>query len=64
MDKKSEREMESNDQDPMDGLAGAPEEQEELTPSTSETLARVRASLAEGKGIPHEEVLREFGLQP
>jgi len=42
-------------------LAMAPVEEEELTPETAEALDRARASLARGEGIPHEEVLREFG---
>ena len=43
-------------------LAMAPVEEEELTPETAAALDRARASLARGEGIPHEEVLREFGL--
>lgn len=43
-------------------LALAPFEDEELNPETSAALAESRASLAGGQGIPHEEVLREFGL--
>ena len=43
-------------------LALAPVEEEEITPETAEALDRARASLARGEGIPHEEVLREFGL--
>jgi hypothetical protein len=43
-------------------LALAPEEEEEITPETAAALARARASLARGEGIPHEEILREFGL--
>ena len=43
-------------------LALAPVEEEEITPETAEALGRARASLARGEGIPHEEVLREFGL--
>jgi len=42
-------------------LAMAPVEEEELTPETAEALDRARASLARGEGVPHEEVLREFG---
>lgn len=41
-------------------FAMAQVEEEELTPRTPSTLDRARASLARGKGIPHEEVLREF----
>ena len=43
-------------------LALAPVEEEEITPETAEALLRARASLARGEGIPHEEILREFGL--
>ena len=43
-------------------LALAPVEEEEITPETAEALGRARASLARGEGIPHEEILREFGL--
>lgn len=44
-------------------LALAPVEEEELTPETTAALDRARASLARGQGIPHDEVLREFGLK-
>jgi hypothetical protein len=37
-------------------------EEEEITPETAAALDRARASLARGEGIPHEEILREFGL--
>jgi len=43
-------------------LALAPEEEEEITPETAAALDRARASLARGEGVPHEEILREFGL--
>jgi hypothetical protein len=43
-------------------LALAPVEEEEITPETAQALDRARASLARGEGIPHEEILREFGL--
>jgi len=43
-------------------LALAPTEEEELTPEAAASLDRARASLARGEGVPHEEVLREFGL--
>jgi hypothetical protein len=43
-------------------LALAPVEEEEITPETAAALDRARASLVRGEGIPHEEVLREFGL--
>lgn len=37
--------------------------EEELTPETAAALERARASLARGEGIPHEEILREFGVK-
>jgi len=40
----------------------APVEEEEITPDTAAALDRARASLTRGEGIPHEEVLREYGL--
>ena len=43
-------------------LALAPVEDEEITAETAAALDRARASLARGEGIPHEEILREFGL--
>jgi len=44
-------------------LALASVEEEEITPGTAAALERARASLARGEGIPHEEILREFGLK-
>jgi len=44
-------------------LAQFPVEEEELTPETVAALDLARASLARGEGIPHEEVLREFGIK-
>jgi hypothetical protein len=43
-------------------LALAPVEEEEIASETAAALDRARASLARGEGIPHEEILREFGL--
>ena len=43
-------------------LAQAPLEDEEITQETATALAAARASLARGEGIPHDEILREFGL--
>jgi hypothetical protein len=48
--------------DPV-SLANAPVEEEEITPETAAALNRARASLARGEGIPHEEILREFGVK-
>lgn len=44
-------------------LESAPEDDEELTPEARERLRQSRASIVAGKGIPHEDVLREFGLK-
>ena len=44
-------------------IEDAPVEEEEVTPETAAAIARARASLARGEGIPHEEILREFGLK-
>ena len=43
-------------------LASAPVEEEEITPETAAALDRARASLARGEGVPHEDILREFGM--
>jgi hypothetical protein len=43
-------------------LASAPVEEEEITSETAAALERSRASLARGEGIPHDDILREFGL--
>ena len=43
-------------------LALAPVDDKELTLETAASLDRARASLARGEGIPHDEILREFGL--
>ncbi|HUA18516.1 MAG TPA: hypothetical protein VMB25_07215 [Bryobacteraceae bacterium] len=44
-------------------LALAEVEEEDVTPDTAAALDRARASLARGEGIPHDDVLREFGLK-
>jgi hypothetical protein len=44
-------------------LALAQVEEEDLTPDTSTALDRARTSLVRGEGIPHDEILREFGLK-
>ena len=43
-------------------LALAPVEEEEITPEMADALDRARAALVRGEGIPHDEILREFGL--
>jgi hypothetical protein len=44
-------------------LASVPVEEEELRPETAAALEHAKASLARGEGIPHDEILREFGLK-
>ena len=44
-------------------LALAPVDEEEIAPETAATIDRSRASLNRGEGVPHEEILREFGLE-
>jgi hypothetical protein len=44
-------------------LALAQTDEEELAPETIAALDRARTSLARGEGIPHDDVLREFGLK-
>jgi hypothetical protein len=44
-------------------LARAEAEQEEITFETETALDSSRASLASGEGIPHDEMLREFGFK-
>jgi hypothetical protein len=43
-------------------LALTPVDEEEVAPEVAVALDRARASLARGEGIPHEEILREFGV--
>jgi hypothetical protein len=43
-------------------IANAPVEDEEITPQMAADLDRARASIERGEGIPHEEIMREFGL--
>jgi len=43
-------------------LSRAAVEEEEITAETAAALDRSRDSLARGEGVPHEEILREFGL--
>jgi hypothetical protein len=43
-------------------LAEASVEDDEITADTAAALDRARASLSRGEGIPHQEILREFGL--
>jgi hypothetical protein len=41
-----------------------PLEDQEITSEMAVQLDRARASLNRGEGIPHDEILREFGLTP
>lgn len=43
-------------------LASVATVEEEITPETAAEIERARASIAAGNAIPHDEVLREFGL--
>lgn len=43
-------------------LASAPIDDEELAPEVIASIAEAQASIARREGIPHEEILREFGL--
>jgi hypothetical protein len=43
-------------------LAQAAIEDEEITPEMAARLDRARASAERGDTIPHEDILREFGL--
>ena len=43
-------------------LAKAPIDEEELRPEFIAELEAAHKSVAEGKGISHSEILREFGL--
>jgi hypothetical protein len=45
-------------------IANAPVEDEGITPRMAADLDRARASIERGEGIPHEEIMREFGLTP
>ena len=44
-------------------LALAPVEDDEITPETAAALDGASASLDRGEGIPHDDILREFGLK-
>ena len=53
--------------DPVDrAIANAPFEDEEISDEENRAVAASKAWLAEhpGEGIPHEEMLREFGINP
>lgn len=53
--------------DPVDrAIANAPFEDEEISDEENRAVAASKAWLAEhpGEGIPHEELLAEFGIKP
>jgi hypothetical protein len=53
--------------DPVDrAIANAPFEDEEISKEENRAVASSKAWLAEhpGEGIPHEELLAEFGINP
>jgi hypothetical protein len=53
--------------DPVDrAIANAPFEDEEISDEENRAVAASKAWLAEhpGEGIPHEELLAEFGIHP
>lgn len=53
--------------DPVDrAIANAPFEDEEISEEEERAVAASKAWLAEhpGEGIPHEELLAEFGIKP
>lgn len=43
-------------------IADAPFEEEDLSPATIAALEEATASLRRGEGIPHEDILKEFGF--
>ena len=43
-------------------LQSAPFDDEELTPEAIASISEAEASIERGEGIPHEEILREFGI--
>ncbi len=45
-------------------LASAPYDDEPVSAEEAREVEAAKASLARGEGIPHEEVLAEFGLAP
>ncbi|HEV3038949.1 MAG TPA: hypothetical protein VHA33_14320 [Candidatus Angelobacter sp.] len=44
-------------------LALATIDEEEISPETAAAIERSRVAVAQGKGIPHEDIRREFGLE-
>ena len=48
--------------EPSYTVASAPVEEESLTAETADSIKQARASLRRGEGIPHDEILRGFGI--
>jgi hypothetical protein len=44
-------------------MRSAPFDEEELTPDVIASLEEAKQEFARGEGIPHDEILREFGLK-
>ena len=44
-------------------MASAPVEREPVSGEEAAALDEAHAAIARGEGIPHEEILREFGLK-
>lgn len=44
-------------------LNALPVDEEQLSPETIAEIQDSRASLERGEGIPHDEILREFGIK-
>ncbi len=44
-------------------IANALTEEQDITSETAASLDRAHASLDRGEGIPHDDILREFGLR-
>ena len=52
-------------EDPLElSILTAPLDSEPLTAEDIVALDQARASLDRGEGIPHEDILREFGIEP
>lgn len=45
-------------------LANAPVDDEPISSEEAAALDEAHAAIARGEGIPHDEILREFGLAP
>jgi len=51
--------------EPIDrSIAAAQLEEQEIAPKTAKELDRAKGSIDEGRGIVHEDILREFGVTP